>query len=187
MFNPYSPYHEPGFGTWKQGVEALPPSEVLIREAERTEQDGRWMRWMQASCESTNIHSVEDNVSRIGQQFVLLAEIADHPVGFCCVLAGRTNSDPLFIQLVTVVPFVRRRGVGIALLNAAAEWQPQRNIAMATLDENVAAQRLNERLAQSIGGNIQRVPAGRFRPSDLGYSRGERHRPWMINRPQETD
>lgn len=145
------------------------------------------MRWMKASCQSTNIRSVEENVSRIGQQFVLPAEIADHPVGFCCVLAARTNSDPLFIQLVTVVPFVRRRGLGTALLSAAAEWQPQRNIAMPTLDENVAARRLNERLAQSIAGNIQRIPTGRFRPSDLGYSPGERHRRWMINRPQETD
>lgn len=187
MFNPYSPHHEPGFGAWKQGLEALPPSEILVRKAEQTAQDGRWMRWMQADCESTNIHSVEDNVSKIGQQLVLLAEIADFPVGFCCVLAGRTDPDPLFIQLVAVVPSARRRGVGLALLSAAAEWQPQRNIAMATLDDNVDARRLNERFAQSIGGNIQRVPAGRFRPSDLGFAPGERHRPWIVDRLHEAD
>lgn len=187
MFNPSSPYREPGFGAWKQGLEALPPSEVLIREAEQTAQDGRWMRWMQADCESTYIQSVEYNVSKIGQQLVLLAEIADYPVGFCCVLAGRTNSDPPFIQLVAVVPFVRRRGVGLALLRAAAGWQPQRNIAMATLDDNVAVRRLNERFAQSIGGNIQRVPVSRFRPSDLGFAPGERLRPWMIDRQHEAD
>jgi hypothetical protein len=81
MFHPYSPYAEPGFDAWKQGLEALPPSEVLIRKAEQTAQDGRWMRWMQADCESTNIHSVEDNVSKIRQQLVLLAEITDYPVG----------------------------------------------------------------------------------------------------------
>lgn len=185
MFNPHFPYAEPGFRAWKQGLEALPPSEVSIRRAERTAQDGRWMRWMQADCESTNIHSVEDNVSKIGQQFVLLAEIADYPVGFCCVLAGRIDSDPLFIQLVAVVPSARRRGVGLALLGAAARWQPQRNIAMATLDDNVGARRLNESFAQSIGANIRRVPVRRFRPSDLGFARGERHRPWMIDRQQE--
>lgn len=145
------------------------------------------MRWMQADCESTYIQSVEYNVSKIGQQLVLLAEIADYPVGFCCVLEGRTNSDPLFIQLVAVVPFARRRGVGLALLSAAAGWQPQRNIAMATLDDNVAARRLNEHFAQSIGGNIQRVPVSRFRPSDLGFAPGEKHRPWMIDRQQEAD
>lgn len=187
MFNLYSPYSEPGFGAWKQGLEALRPSEISIRKAKQTAQDGRWMRWMQADCESTNIHSVEDNLSKIGQQLVLLAEIADCPVGFCCVLAGRTDSDPLFIQLVAVVPSARRRGVGLALLSAAAERQPQRNIAMATLDDNIDAQRLNERFAQSIGGNIQRVPVSRFRPSDLGFARGERHRPWIINREQEAD
>jgi GNAT superfamily N-acetyltransferase len=187
MFNPSSPYHEAGFGAWKQGLEALPPSEVLIREADQTAQDGRWMQWMQADCESTNIQSVEDNVSKIGQQLVLLAEIADHPVGFCCVLAGRTDSNPLFIQLVAVVPFARRRGVGLALLGAAAGWQPQRKLAMATLDDNVAARRLNERFAQSIGGSSQRVPVRRFRPSDLGFAPGEHHRPWMIDRQQEAD
>ena len=138
MFNIDSPYAESGFDAWKQGLEALPSSEVLIRNAEQTEQDGRWMRWMQADCESTNIHSAEDNASKIGQQHVLLAEIAAYPVGFCCVHAGRTNSDPLFIQLVAVVPSARRRGVGLALLSAAAGLQPQRNIAMATLDDNVA-------------------------------------------------
>ncbi|WP_432245732.1 GNAT family N-acetyltransferase [Arthrobacter sp. G.S.26] len=185
MFNPDSPYSEPGFGAWKQVLEALPLSEVLIREAEPTAQDGRWMRWMQADCESTNIHSVEDNVSKIGQQLVLLAEIVDYPVGFCCVLAGRTDSDPLFIQLVAVVPSARRRGVGLALLSSAADWQPERNIAMATLDDNVDARRLNERFAQSIGKNIRRVPVRRFRPSDLGLARGERHHPWLIDRRQQ--
>lgn len=187
MFDLSSPYREPGFAAWKQGLETLPPSEVYIRQAEQTDQDGRWMRWMQADCESTYIQSVEYNVSKIRQQLVLLAEIADYPVGFCNVLAGRTNSDPLFIQLVAVVPSARRQGVGFALLSAAAEWQPKRNIAMAVLDDNLDAQRLNERLAQSIGGNLQRVPVRRFRPSDLGFSPGERHRPWLIERQLEAD
>lgn len=187
MFNPYSPYNEPGFGAWKQALEALPPSEVLIRKAEQTAQDGHWMRWIQADCESTNIHSVEHNMSKIGHQLVLLAEVVDYPVGFCCLLASGTNSDPLYIQLVAVVPSARRRGVGLALLSAAAGLHPERNIAMATIDDNVAARRLNERFAKSIGGNIQRVPVSRFRPSDLGFTRGERHRPWMIDRQQEAD
>ncbi|KHL04492.1 hypothetical protein LK10_04970 [Sinomonas humi] len=167
-------------------MEALPPSEVLIREAEETAQDGRWMRWIQAGCESTYIQSVEYNVSKIAQQFVLLAEIADCPVGLCCVAAGRTDSDPIFIQLVAVVPSARRRGVGLALLSAAAGWQPQRDIAMATLDDNVAARRLNKRFAQSIGGDIQRVPVRRFRPFDLGIAPGEHHRPWMIDRQKHA-
>lgn len=170
MFKPFSsPYQESGFNEWKHGLEVLPPSEVSIREAESTMQDGRWMRWIQAVCESTFIQSVEDNVSKIRRHHVLLAEMADTPVGFCCVLAGRTDFDPLFIQLVAVVPAARKQGVGLALLLAAARWQPHRNLAMATIDENIAAQRLNERLAQSIGGTIQRVPVKRFRRSDLGF------------------
>lgn len=181
MFNPLSsPYQEPGFDQWKQELEVLPPAEISVREAESTMQDGRWMRWIQAVCESTVIRSVEDNASKIGPYYVLLAEIADQPVGFCCVFAGRTDFDPLFIQLVAVVPEARKQGVGLALLLAAARLQPYRNIAMATLDENIAAQRLNQRLAQSIGGTIRRVPVKRFRRSDLGFAQGERHRPWLI-------
>lgn len=187
MFTPFSPYDEPEFGVWKQGLAALPSSEVVIREAEQTAQDGRWMQWIQAHCESTNIQSVEYNVSKIEQQLVFLAEIADYPVGFCCVLAGRTNSDPLFIQLVAVVPAARQRGVGLALLSAAAVRHPHRSIAMATLDDNVAARRLNERFAQSLRGTLERVPGRRFRPSDLGFAQGEHHRPWMIDRQQEAD
>ena len=186
-FNPYSPYTDPGFDAWKQQVEALPSSEILVRKAEATVQDGRWMRWMQANSESAYIHSVEDNMTKISQQLVLMAEIADHPVGFCCALVGRADSDPLFIQLLSVVPSAQRRGVGLALLRESAALQPQRNIAMATLDDNVAARNLNERFAQSIGASIQRVPLRRFRHSDLGFARGEGHRAWMIDRQKNSD
>lgn len=182
MLNPYFPYHEPGFDAWKQRLEALPHSEVLVREANQTAQDGRWMRWIQADCESTNIQSVELNVSKIGKQLVFLAEIAECPIGFCYVLVGQTNYDPLFIQLVAVVRCARRQGVGLALLSAAATREPHCNIAMATLDDNVAARRLNERFAQSVGGEIQRVPDNHFRPSDLGFAPDECHRPWLIVR-----
>lgn len=187
MSNPFSPYNEPAFVAWKAGVQALPSSEVLIRNADQTEPDGRSMRWIQMSCESSNIHSVEGNVSRIRRQFVLLAEIAGHPVGFCCAITGRTSSDPLFIQLVTVVPSVQKQGVGSALLSAIAHWQPHHDIAMATMDTNLAAYKFNERLARSIGGTIQSVPRNRFRPTDLGITRDEKHRPWLITRPQETN
>ena len=166
---------------------ALPLSHVTIREAVPTVQDGRWIRWVQADCESTNIQTVEYNMSKIEQQVLLLAEIAEIPVGFCCALVGRTDSDPLFIQLVAVVPLARRRGAGLALLSAAAEREPQRSIAMATLDDNDAARRLNEHFAKSMGANIRRVPARRYRRTDLGFAQGERHRPWIIECPQEAD
>lgn len=183
MRNFYSPYSEPGFDAWKESLDTLQSSDVLIRQAKPTSEDGQWMRWMQADCESTNIRSVEDNILKIGQQLVLLAEIDDCPVGFCSASAGRSDADPLFIQLVAVVPSARRRGAGLALLCAAAGWQPKRNIAMAVLEDNVNAQRLNERLAESLGGTLIRVPVRRFRRSDLGIAQDERHRPWLIERP----
>lgn len=187
MFNLSSSFQEQGFGAWEQGLEGLPPSKVRIRETEPTKPDGRWMQWMQASCESTYIQSVEYNLSTIEQQLILLAEIADYPVGFCFALAGRTLSDPLFIQLVAVVPLARRRGVGLALLSAAAGHEPHRSIAMATLDDNVPARNLNERFAKSIGGNLHRVPIRRYRQTDLGFAQGERHHPWIVDRPQQAE
>lgn len=187
MFNSTSPYQEIGFAAWKAQVAALPPSEVRIRKAEPTVQDGRWMRWVQADCESTYIQSVEYNVSKIEHQLVLLAEIAGHPVGFCSALVGPTGADPLFIQLVAVVPLARRRGAGLALLRGVAERESQRSIAMATLDDNDAVLGLNEYFAKSMGANIRRVPLRRYRRTDLGIARGERHRLWVIERLRGAD
>ncbi|WP_407933046.1 GNAT family N-acetyltransferase [Herbiconiux daphne] len=141
------------------------------------------MRWIQAACESTYIHSVEGNRLTIRDQLVLLAEIEGTPVGFCLSLIGRTKPDPLFVQLVAVVPWARRRGAGLSLLCATAALEPQCNIALATLDDNIAALALNSRLAESMGANITRVPLRRYRRSDLESARSERHRPWVIEPP----
>jgi len=186
VFDLSSPYQEPGFGIWKRRLKSLSVSEIRVREAKPTAEDGRWMRWMQADGESTYIHSVEYNVLKIEQQLVLVAEIADDPVGFCNALVGRTKSDPLFIQLVAVVPSARRRGVGLALLSAAAAREPLRDIAMATLDDNLAARSLNERFAKSIGGEIRSVPPRRYRRTDLGFANGESHHAWVVERSRET-
>jgi GNAT superfamily N-acetyltransferase len=183
VLNYASPYEEAGFSEWEQQLGAPRTASVVIRRAESTERDGRWMRWIQAECESTNIQSVHDNVSKIERQLVLLAEIADIPVGFCSALAGRTDLDPLFIQLVAVVPLARRRGAGLAMLKAAAEHEPQRNVAMAALDDNHPAHGLNQRFAESLGATLRRVPVRQYRPTQLGFAAGERHRPWIVERP----
>jgi GNAT superfamily N-acetyltransferase len=183
VFDFSSPYRDPGFDTWKEQLDSLPPSGVSVREAEPTIDDGNWMRWIQADCESTFIHGADENVSKIKKQLVLVAEIEGHPVGFCLALVGRTDSLPLFIQLVAVVPSARRRGAGLAMLSAAAGREPRRNIAMATLDDNTAAHNLNEHFSKSIGGKIHRVPVRTFWRTELGFAEGEKHRPWLIERP----
>jgi len=179
-----SPYEEPGYVSWQDRLAALSSSDVTIRMATPTAEDGKWMRWMQADSESAYIHGVEDNVTQIGKQLVFFAEISNQPVGFCRAVAGRTDSDPIFIQLVAVVPLARRRGVGRALLFAAAEREPRRDIAMATLDTNDAARRLNETFAVLIGATIRRVPKRQYRRTDLGFAEGELHRTWIIERPE---
>ncbi|APF32854.1 hypothetical protein BO218_00455 [Microbacterium paludicola] len=140
------------------------------------------MWWIQADSESANIHDVANNVERIRQKIVVLAEVGGCPVGFCEAARGRSLADPLFIQMVAVVPSARRRGAALALLHAAASVEPYRDIAGATLDENLAARSLNERFATSLDASIQRVPLRSFRRSDLGFGPGEKHRPWLIRR-----
>lgn len=178
----HSPYAEPGFDEWRERLDSLPPSDVRIRPAEPVVEDGRWMRWVQAECESTTIQGVAFNVSAIEKKIVFLAEISDCTVGFCIALAGRTDRAPVFVQLVAIVPQARRRGAGFALLNAVASTEPQRDIVAATLDGNTAARALNERFAASLGASIRRVPIRSFRPSEMGFAPGENHRPWLIER-----
>lgn len=182
VLSDFLPHTDSRFRAWAQRLGDLPSSGVQCREAEPSTSDGRWLRWIQADCESMYIHSIEDNVSKIEQQSVWLAEIADIPVGFCLALAGRSELDPVFVQLVAVVPLARRRGAGLALLRAVSEQYPQRNVVMATLDDNVAAHQLNRRFASSIGGALRRVPVRRYQRTDLGLAQGERHRPWIIDR-----
>ena len=140
------------------------------------------MRWVQAECESTTIQGVAFNVSTIEKKIVFLAEISDCTVGFCIALAGRTDSAPMFVQLVAIVPQARRRGAGFALLHAVASTEPHHDIVAATLDGNTAARALNERFAASLGASIRRVPIRSFRPSEMGFAPGENHRPWLIER-----
>lgn len=138
---------------------------------------------LQLECSPIYVRSVRENVSTIAERLVLLAEIDNVHVGFCVSLAGPQVSDPLFIQVVGVAPGAQRRGAGLALLTAAAEQQPRRDIALATQDENVPARALNERFANSIGASIRRIPLGIYRDRDLGIKRAFGYRGWIIERP----
>ena len=120
----------------------------------------------------------------IAEQVVLLAEIDGIHIGFCVSLRSSKDSDPLFIQVIGVAPEAQRRGVGLALLTAAAEREPQRDIALATQDSNTAARALNERFASSIDSSIRRVSLGTYRDRDLGILRGLGYRAWGIRRPR---
>lgn len=174
------------FGEWTSRVEALSSSSaVLIREAAADGPDGRRMRDVQLVTERLPILEVKDNVPKIAERLVLLAEIDGVHVGFCVSSPGLQDSDPLFIQEVGVVPDARGRGIGMALLCTAAEREPRRDIALATEDNNDAAQALNTKFAKSIGANIQRVNLKTYRNRDLGISRGQGYRAWFIKRPTD--
>ena len=174
---------DPALDIWKRRLAKLSSSVVSIREAAATPQDGRRVWDLQLMCSPITPRSVRDNVSMITERTVLLAEIGHVHVGFCASFAGPSETDPIFVQLVGVVTEAQRLGVGLALLTAAAERDPLRDIAMATLDENIQARALNDRFASSIGATIRRVPRGTYPDRHLGIRRGDGYRAWIIRRP----
>lgn len=175
---------DPRFRGWTSRVETLSSSSaVLIREAVAEGPDGRRMRDVQLVTERLPILEVKDNIPKIAERMVLLAEVDGVHVGFCVSSPGLQDIDPLFIREVGVVPDARGRGIGMALLSAAAEREPRRDIALATEDDNDEAQALNKKFARSIGANIHRVNLKTYRNSDLGISRGQGYRAWLIKRP----
>lgn len=173
---------DPEFVGWKKRLATLSSSEVSIRVANSDPQDGRRMTDLQVLCAPISVQSVKKNASTISERLVLLAEIDGVHVGFCLSSSGPQDSDPLFIQVVAVAPDAQRRGIGLALLTAAADREPRRDIALATQDDNVAARSLNERFAKSIGASIRKVNLQTYRDSDLGIRRGLGYRAWVIQR-----
>lgn len=146
------------------------------------------MQWIQAECPELFIQLVKDNVAKITKRFVFLAEMDDCPVGLCIASVGRYSPEHLFIQRVGVVPQARRRGAGIALLVAAANEEPAKNIAGATAAGDKPAQAVHRKLAAHLGSELRNVRRGTFTPTDLGIVRGESHVPWVIDRvPVEAD
>ncbi|WP_244650700.1 GNAT family N-acetyltransferase [Plantibacter sp. CFBP 13570] len=183
-FEPEFSYgRDAAFTAWQNQLAHLPPSAVSIREATPTGQDGRRVKDLQFICEPIAVKSVGENVSMIADRFVLLAEIDEVHVGLCVAVRGVRRSDPLFIQVVGVAPPAQRRGIGLALLTAAADLEPLRDIALATQNENVAALAMIDGFARSIGTVAERVRLGTYRDRDLGISRGHGYRAWTIRRP----
>ncbi len=174
---------DPEFLRWATRVQAISSSAVSIREASPVPLDGRRMKDLQFVCSPISVRSIEENLSTIVECLVLMAEIDNVHVGFCVSSPGVQDSDPLFVQVVAVAPDVQGRGVGLALLAAAVQREPRRDIALATQDDNVAARSLNEKLAKSIGAKIRKVSLSNYRGSDLGIQRGLGYRAWVIQRP----
>lgn len=180
---PFGLSRDPEFLSWASRVSAISSSAVSIRQATAVPLDGRRMKDLQFVCPPIAVQGVRKNVSTIVERLVLVAEIDDIHVGFCVSSPGVQDSDPLFVQVVAVAPDVQGRGAGLALLTAAAQREPRRDIALATQPDNVAARSMNEKFAVSIGARIRKINLGSYRDSDLGIQRGLGYRAWVIQRP----
>lgn len=175
---------DPRFQKWRRQVKELSSASLVsIREAVAAGPDGQRMSDVQNVTERLPILKVKKNVPKIAETVVLLAEIDGVHVGFCISLPGSQDSDPLFIQEIGVVPDARGRGIGMALLRAAVEREPLRNIAFATENDNEGAQALNKKFAKSIGAVIAKVPLDTYRDSYFNIQRGRGYRAWVIKRP----
>lgn len=170
------------FVEWADRLTTLPSSKASILEATDLTLDGRRMKDLQVLCSPIGVRPVKENASTIAEQLVLLAVIDGIHVGYCVSSLGRDESGPLFIQVVAVVPEARRRGIGLALLTAVAEREPERDVALATRDDNDEARSLSEQFAKSIGASIGRVSLGTYKNSDLAITQGNYFRPWLIQR-----
>lgn len=179
---PLHPAFDPDFGAWLKSVEVLPSAGFTTRQATAGSKDARQLRYLQGVCEPITIQTELYNENMISEQLVLVALIGETHVGFCVSKAGTDESDPLFIELVGVVEAARGRGIGSALMHAAAEQAPARTIAFATQDDNLAARSMTASFAASIGAELRRVNLGTYRDDDLGIRRGLGYRSWTIVR-----
>ena len=183
---PLHPAFDPNLAAWLTSLEELTSSEFTIRQATADSGDARWMKYLQGACERITVQSAASNDKTIAAQRVLFAMIEETAVGFCVSMSGTTGLDPVFVQLVGVVGAVRGLGIGTALMNAVAEQTRCRTIAFATQDDNLAARRMSERFAASIGAELRRVNLGTYKDESLGIRRGLGYRAWTIERPHPT-
>ncbi len=183
---PLHPAFDPDLAAWLTSLEELTSSEFTIRQATADSGDARWMRYLQAACEPLTVQSATSNDKTIAEQRVLFAMIGETPVGFCVSMTDTAAPDPVFIQTVGVVGTARGRGIGLALMHAVAEQAPDRNIALATQNDNLAARRMNERFAASIGAELRRLNLGTYKDENLGIRRGLGYRAWTIERSHPT-
>lgn len=144
------------------------------------------MKDLQAACEPITILSVHKNVETITTQQVLLAEVEGVHVGFCVFSPGLQETDPLFIQTIGVERTAQGRGIGMALLSAAAELEPHRNIALATRNDNAGAHALKKKFAETNGSSIHKVKLGTYLDNHLGITKGMGYHVWLIQRPTDA-
>lgn len=179
---PFRP--DPAIQAWRDRLNVVSSMAPSIREAIPHGEDARRVWGLQLACEPIRPKPIDENVSMIETHTVLLAEAGGVHVGYCVAVADASRRDLLFLKVVAVVPELQHRGVGLALLAAAAEREPQRDIALATHQDNLGVLAMGSRFAESVGGVFRRVKLGTFRDRDLGFSRGEGYRVWLIERPR---
>lgn len=172
------------FLRWQDEVSSLISTQVLIRSAVPTPEDATRMRDMQTVCEPITVLSLSTNAQTINDRLVLFAEIESVHVGFCVASPGTKTSDPMFVQVVAVVPAAQRRGIGRELLAAAAATEPERDIVFATQEGNLAAHAMNARFAIELGATLERVNLGVYPDRYLGIRRGQGYRAWRVKRPR---
>lgn len=169
------------FQTWREALSTLSDVPATFRDAMPIPSDARRMHDIQVLCSPITPLPLKCNAAVIAEHRVLIAEIERIPVGFVLASVSESHS-PISIQVVSVVPEVRGRGIGFELLSGATALEPNRNIALATQGENLAARAMNEKFAASIGAIVHPVKLGVYPDELLGFSRGQGYRTWEVRR-----
>ncbi len=172
------------FLRWQDELSSLISTQVSIRSSSAHATGCPTHADMQTVCEPITVLSLSTNAQTIKDRLVLFAEIESVHVGFCVASPGVKTSDPMFVQVVAVVPAAQRRGIGRELLAAAASTEPERDIVFATQESNLAAHAMNARFAGELGATLERVNLGVYPDRYLGIQRGQGYRAWRVKRPR---
>lgn len=103
------------------------------------------------------------------QQFILIAESADEPVGFVCAIGAEDERWGTLVDNLHVLPAAKGRGWGAVLLGAAANWAssayPGSGLYLWCFEQNAPARRFYERRGGVIAEHSRHaVPGGGDRP-----------------------
>ncbi|MFH6782379.1 MULTISPECIES: GNAT family N-acetyltransferase [Methylobacterium] len=111
--------------------------------------------------------------SRIGRphpdQTAIIAESADEALGFVCAIGAEDERWGTLVDNLHVLPMAKRRGLGTALLAAAADWSlaayPGSGLYLWCFEQNEPARRFYERRGgMAVERSRHAIPGGGDRP-----------------------
>lgn len=126
--------------------------------------------YLDAEVETDRLHHWRRRVPELatGQGEILLATVGDRDAGFLCIQIGPGRKWGAFVDNLHVLPRMRGSGIGVALLEAGADWaraHGQSRLYLWVFEKNHAARRFYEREGWHAAGRERHaIPSGERLP-----------------------